>query len=66
LKKRRLNHDDTSRRSSIASSTSSVSNISDELDRYLALQVDENVKPLLWWKVHEHEFPVLAKIRVII
>jgi hypothetical protein len=28
----------------------------------LALQVDENVKPLLWWKAHEHEFPVLAKI----
>ncbi|GES77420.1 zinc finger BED domain-containing protein RICESLEEPER 2-like [Rhizophagus clarus] len=30
------------------SSVSSVSNVSDELDRYLALQVDENVKPLLW------------------
>ncbi|GES91264.1 zinc finger BED domain-containing protein RICESLEEPER 2-like [Rhizophagus clarus] len=62
LKKRRLNHDDTSRRSSITSSISSVSNVSDELDRYLALQIDENVKPLLWWKAHEHEFSTLAKI----
>ncbi|GBC05962.1 hypothetical protein RclHR1_06530002 [Rhizophagus clarus] len=62
LKKRRLNYNETSRRSSIASSVSSVSNVSDELDRYLALQVDENVKPLLWWKAHEHEFPALAKI----
>ncbi|GET04343.1 zinc finger BED domain-containing protein RICESLEEPER 4-like [Rhizophagus clarus] len=45
LKKRRLNYNETSRRSSIASSVSSVSNVSDELDRYLALQVDENKPP---------------------
>ena len=57
-----MNYNETSRRSSIASSVSSVSNVSDELDRYLALQVDENVKPLRWWKAHEHEFPALAKI----
>ncbi|GES95167.1 zinc finger BED domain-containing protein 1-like isoform X1 [Rhizophagus clarus] len=45
LKKRRLNYNETSRRSSITSSVSSVSNVSDELDRYLALQVDENKPP---------------------
>src|SRR2546429_1331035 len=56
LKKQRLNYDNTSRRSSMASSVSNLA--SDELDRYLALQIDENVKPLLWWKAHEHEFPV--------
>jgi len=48
LKKRRLNYNETSRRSSIASSVSSISNVSDELDRYLALQVDENAKPHLY------------------
>ncbi|POG67697.1 hypothetical protein GLOIN_2v1779063 [Rhizophagus irregularis DAOM 181602=DAOM 197198] len=37
-----------------ASSMSSVPNIPEELDRYLALQVDENKNSLLWWKAHEY------------
>ncbi|GET02691.1 zinc finger BED domain-containing protein RICESLEEPER 2-like [Rhizophagus clarus] len=57
-----LQYNETSRQYSIASSVSSVSNVLDELDRYLALQVDENVKLLIWWKAHKHKFPALAKI----
>jgi hAT family protein/uncharacterized protein DUF4413 len=59
LKKQRLNNDETSRRSSV-SSVSSLS--STELDRYLAIRVEEKVKPLLWWQIHENEYPVLAKM----
>lgn len=61
LKKQRFNYDNTSRRSSL-SSISSISNLSSELDRYLALRIEEKVKPLLWWQAHENEYPVLAKM----
>jgi hypothetical protein len=47
LKRQRLNNDETSRRSSV-SSVSSISSLSStELDRYLAIRVEEKVKPLL-------------------
>lgn len=62
LKKRRLNGDDTSRRSSVSSMSSISSLSSTELDRYLALRIEEKVKPLLWWQAHEYEFPILAQI----
>ena len=63
LKRKRLNYDDTSQRSSISSISSlETSVISGELDRYLALQIDENTKPLLWWQAHENVFPVLAQV----
>jgi hypothetical protein len=31
-----------------------------EIERYLALPVDENVSALLWWQAHSAEFPVLS------
>lgn len=33
---------------------------SSELDRYLALPVDEDIDPLLWWQAHSSEFPILS------
>ena len=32
-----------------------------ELDRYLALPAEES-DPLLWWRVHEMEYPVVSKM----
>jgi hypothetical protein len=31
-----------------------------ELDRYLALPVDEETDPLLWWQAHAREYPVVS------
>ena len=35
---------------------------SSELDRYLALPVDEEIEPLLWWQAHASEFPILCEM----
>lgn len=33
-----------------------------EIDRYLALPHDENADPLLWWRAHSTEFPILSSM----
>jgi len=38
---------------------SSMSTVS-ELDRYLALPVDVDTDPLLWWQAHAREYPTLS------
>ena len=38
------------------SSTSTVS----ELDRYLALPIDVETDPLLWWQAHAREYPIVS------
>ena len=55
LKKRRLGIQATQ------TSTSSNSEFA-EIERYLALPQDENVDPLLWWRAHSNEFPILSLI----
>ena len=43
------------------SQTSALSNSAfAELDRYLALPCDETIDPLLWWRAHSSEFPILS------
>ena len=52
-------HGAKSRASTSAISTSTVS----ELDKYLATEVvDENTKPLSWWKAHTEEYPLVSHI----
>lgn len=41
-------------------STSITPTHASELDRYLALQEDEETDPLLWWQAHTKEFPVIS------
>ena len=41
-------------------STSITPTNSSELDRYLALQEDEETDPLLWWQAHVKEFPIIS------
>ncbi|CAH1771066.1 4279_t:CDS:2, partial [Entrophospora sp. SA101] len=40
------------------------SSTQDELERYLQLPIvtNENIDPLNWWKTHQTEFPMLARI----
>jgi hypothetical protein len=33
-----------------------------ELDRYLALPIDDETEPLLWWQAHAKEYPVLSNM----
>jgi len=33
-----------------------------ELDRYLALQIDEETDPLLWWQAHAKEYPIVSNM----
>lgn len=33
-----------------------------ELDRYLALPIDDETEPLLWWQAHVKEYPVLSNM----
>ncbi len=33
-----------------------------ELDRYFALQIDEEVNPLLWWRARIIEYPILSSM----
>jgi hypothetical protein len=35
---------------------------SSELEKYLALPVDEEIDPLLWWQAHSSEFPILSEM----
>ncbi|CAG8710704.1 16212_t:CDS:2, partial [Cetraspora pellucida] len=37
------------------------SDVSDELERYLAIPIDENCDPLKWWKVHNRLDPETAR-----
>lgn len=41
---------------------SSSRTISDELERYLMLPLENRIDPLLWWQVKQEEFPILCKI----
>jgi hypothetical protein len=34
--------------------------IASELDRYLALQADDEADPLLWWQAHAKEYPIVS------
>ena len=34
----------------------------DELDRYLNSPVDSGANPLIWWKVHEKDYPILSQM----
>ena len=34
----------------------------DELNRYLNSPVDNNADPLVWWKIHEKDYPVLSQM----
>ena len=34
----------------------------DELNRYLNSPVDNNADPLIWWKTHEKDYPVLSQM----
>ena len=45
-----------------ATSTILTTNIASELSHYLDLQVDEEMDPLLWWKVHAKEYPIVSKM----
>jgi len=58
LKRRRLAISDSQIERSVRRLRSS--GIYEELDRYLALPCDDNVKPLLWWKAHFREFSALG------
>ena len=33
-----------------------------ELDRYLALPIDDETEPLLWWQAHAKEYPVVSNM----
>ena len=35
---------------------------SSELNRYLALPIDEETEPLLWWQAYTKEYPILSKM----
>jgi len=43
-----------------SSNQSTISN--SELERYLALECNENISPLLWWQAHSMEFPILSEM----
>ena len=36
--------------------------LKNELDRYLAIPLEDHVDPLLWWQVRREEFPILSQI----
>jgi len=55
LKKRRIG----ATAETAQTSTSSSSDLT-EIERYLALPLDENVSALLWWQAHSSEFPILS------
>ena len=38
------------------------SSTADELDNYLQSLPDENVEPLIWWKAHQKEYPILSMV----
>jgi hypothetical protein len=38
------------------------SSLVSELDRYLALQIDEETEPLLWWRAHTKEYPIISNM----
>jgi hypothetical protein len=38
------------------------SSLVSELDRYLALQIDEEIEPLLWWQAHAKEYPIISNM----
>lgn len=42
--------------------TTSVPAMESELDRYLALPIDENTDPLLWWQAHSKEYPIICNM----
>ena len=43
-------------------STSITPTHASELDRYLALQEDEETDPLLWWQAHAKEYPNVSNM----
>jgi hypothetical protein len=36
--------------------------LTSELNRYLALPIDEETEPLLWWQAHAKEYPILSNM----
>ena len=43
------------------SSTANV-NIQGELNRYLAMPLEDQIDPLIWWQAQQQGFPILSKI----
>jgi hypothetical protein len=39
-----------------------VYNIQGELDRYLAISLDDQMDPLIWWQVQQQGFPILSQV----
>lgn len=50
------------RRTNDQSSQNTTIQINNELERYLALDCNENIPYLLWWKAHSMEFPLLSQM----
>ncbi|EXX61653.1 hypothetical protein RirG_169170 [Rhizophagus irregularis DAOM 197198w] len=48
---------------SLENTNSSASRTLDnEMERYLAIPLEDQVDPLLWWQVRQEEFPILSRI----
>jgi len=44
------------------SNTSAPRTLKNELEKYLAIPLEDHVDPLLWWQVRREEFPILSQI----
>src|SRR5277367_3315765 len=42
--------------------TSAPRTLKNELEKYLAILLEDHVDPLLWWQVRQEEFPILSQI----
>jgi hypothetical protein len=42
--------------------TSTTQSEDGELDKYLRTPVELDIEPLVWWRVHETEYPILSRI----
>jgi hypothetical protein len=42
--------------------TSTSRTLKNEMERYLAVPLEDHVDPLLWWQVRQEEFPILSRV----
>jgi hypothetical protein len=42
--------------------TSASRTLKNEMERYLAIPLEDHVDPLLWWQVRQEEFPILSRV----
>jgi hypothetical protein len=40
----------------------STNSITNELERYLSMPLEDQIDPLVWWKVQEYQYPTLSRI----